>query len=221
MQHILAWLRRNLLLSVAALTIIGILLVVLPLVMAQVAPASGEATPSQAADGAGFESSGPGLEPTAEPESEVTPAAEFIVVYISGAVRRPDVYRLPATARVKDVVLAAGGLADDADPDQINLADHIADAQHIYIRHRGEAPPAEPPSGDSQPATGERAPLNINTASAAQLDGLPGLGQVYAQRIVEYRAANGPFQAVEDLQKVKGISSAIFDKLAPLITVGP
>jgi competence protein ComEA len=135
-------------------------------------------------------------------------------------VQHPDVYRVPAAARVKDVVLAAGGLTDDAAADKINLADHLADAQHIHIPRLDEPDPAAAPV-DSAPDDGKGTLLNINTASTTDLDGLPGIGQSIAQRIVEYRTTNGPFQAVDDLQKVKGIGPALFAKIAPLVTVGP
>jgi competence protein ComEA len=155
------------------------------------------------------------------PDEQPTPAAAFAVVYISGAVRHPDVYQVPAAARMKDVVVAAGGLTDDAAADRINLAEHIADAQHIHIPRQGEDPPEPAAGGETAPAGEQTALLDINTASAADLDGLPGIGQSIAQRIVEYRTTNGPFQAVEDLQKVKGIGPALFAKITSLITVGP
>jgi competence protein ComEA len=150
-----------------------------------------------------------------------TPLPELAIVYISGAVQHPDVYQVPAAARVKDVVMAAGGLAEDAATDQVNLAEHIVDAQHIHIPRQGETSPDPAPTGESATADHQDGPLNINTASAADLDGLPGIGQSIAQRIVEYRTANGPFQSAEDLQKVKGIGPALFAKIASLITVGP
>jgi competence protein ComEA len=166
------------------------------------------------------------MAPEAEtPETETrpnsTPTAAFVVVYISGAVQQPDVYQVPAVARVKDVVLAAGGLTEDAAIDEINLAEHVADAQHIHIRRRGEASPSSASTHDGAAGESNDGPLNINTASAADLDGLPGVGQSIAERIVEYRTANGPFPSVEDLQKVKGIGPALFAKLAPLVAVGP
>lgn len=155
-----------------------------------------------------------------QPEARTTPVAEYVIVYISGAVLHPDVYQLPPDARVKDVVLAAGGLAEDAAAEQINLAERIADAQHIHIPSQNEAAaaPAAEPAGAS--AAIEDALLNINTASAADIEDLPGIGPAFAQRIVEYRTANGPFQSVEDLQKVKGIGPALFADIAPLITAG-
>jgi competence protein ComEA len=124
-------------------------------------------------------------------------------------------------ARVKDVVLAAGGLTEDAAIDQINLADHVADAQHIHIRRQGEAASNQEAPGSEAAGDSKDRLLNLNTATATDLEDLPGIGQSIAERIVEYRTTNGPFQSVEDLQKVKGIGSALFAKLAPLVTVGP
>ena len=152
---------------------------------------------------------------------EAAPTAEPIIVYISGAVHHPDVYLLPAAARVKDAVLAAGGLTEEADADRINLASRLADGQHIYVPRHGEQPPAELPGEAGAAAPGAEELLNINTASTAELDSLPGIGQSLAQRIVDYRTANGPFQAVEDLQNVKGIGPSLFTQHAPLVTVGP
>jgi competence protein ComEA len=159
--------------------------------------------------------------PETEPRPNSTPTAAFVIVYISGAVQQPDVYEVPAAARVKDVVLAAGGLTEDAAIDEINLAEHVADAQHIHIRRQGESPSSSAPTGDDAVRDSKDGPLNLNTASAADLDGLPGIGQSLAERIIEYRTTNGPFKSVEDLQKVKGIGPALFAKLAPLVAVGP
>ncbi|MFL5804071.1 MAG: helix-hairpin-helix domain-containing protein [Roseiflexaceae bacterium] len=155
------------------------------------------------------------------PGASATPLTEYVIVYISGAVLHPDVYQLPPDARVKDVVLVAGGLTEDAAVDRINLADHVADAQHIHIPRQDEAAPASQIERVDATESSADAPLNINTASAADLDSLSGIGPAIAQRIVEYRTVNGPFQSVEDLQQVKGIGPALFAKIAPLITVGP
>lgn len=158
------------------------------------------------------------LDTTPPPSStEHTTNAPYVIVYISGGVARPDVYRLPADARIKDVVLAAGGFAEDADTDHINLADHITDAQHIDIPRQGAT--------DNPAKTDKRPPqtpslLDINTASTTELEALDGIGAALAQRIVEYRTEQGPFQKIEDLRNIKGISSKLFDTIAPLITVG-
>jgi competence protein ComEA len=146
-------------------------------------------------------------------------ANQQVVVYISGAVRAPDVYQLPKDARIKDLVLAAGGFADDADPAQINLAERLGDAQHIHVPRQGD--PAAPSQAGAAPDSSGGQLIDINTASAAELDGLPGVGQAIAQRIVDYRTTNGPFKAAEELQKVKGIGPALFAKIAALITAGP
>lgn len=213
--------QRKRVLIAAVAVILGAGLLIWPRVAVPASPApitslalqeAGEADPgAMAVDG----------QRAAEQQPGATATAEFVVVYISGAVRRPDVYRLPAAARVKDVVLAAGGLADDADADTINLAEHLTDAQHIYVPRQGEMPPAAPAAGNGATAADQPSLLNINTASAAELEGLPGIGEGFAQRIVEYRAANGPFGSLEDLRNVKGIGPSILDQIIPLVTVGP
>jgi competence protein ComEA len=159
--------------------------------------------------------------PETEAKLNSTPTAAYAIVYISGAVQRPDVYQVPAAARVKDVVLAAGGLTEDAAIEEINLADRVADAQHIHIRRQGESASSPASTGDEAAEGSSDGPLDLNTASVSDLDGLPGIGQSIAERIIEYRTTNGPFQSVEDLQEVKGIGPALFAKLVPLITVGP
>lgn len=154
-----------------------------------------------------------GLEP--EIEQPAPTSVPTIVVYISGAVRAPDVYALPADARVKDLVVAAGGLTEDADPDQINLAEKLTDAQHVQVARRGvNGAPAG--TATSQAST----KLNVNTASADDLEALPGIGASLAERIITYRTENGPLAQIEDLQNIKGIGGSVYDKIAPLVTVG-
>jgi competence protein ComEA len=155
------------------------------------------------------------------PRSTDTPSVpSTVVVYISGAVGAPDVYELPIDARVKDLVLAAGGLTADADLEQVNLAERLKDSAHVHVPRRGESSAADPAAATTSDAA-QNGLLDLNTASASDLDSLPGIGQSFADRIIEYRTTNGPFASVEDLQKVKGIGAALFAKIAPLVSVGP
>ncbi len=152
--------------------------------------------------------------PTVEPPT-ATPAT--IKVYVSGAVNRPDVYELPVNSIIKDAIVAAGGAAADADLDRINLAADLADQMQVYVPHQGEA---APPSGGTTPgAPADK--ININTATAEELDKLPGIGPSIAKAIIDYRTANGPFKAIEDINDVKGIGDALFAKIKDSITVGP
>jgi competence protein ComEA len=158
--------------------------------------------------------------PSAAHATDTPGPPSTVIVYISGAVGRPDVYELPSDARIKDLVLAAGGLAADADADRINLAERLKDSDHIHVPRQGEAPNDSAVLADTT-SVGSGGLLNLNTASASDLDNLPGIGQSFAQRIIEYRTTNGPFTSVDDLQKVKGIGAALFAKIAPLVSVGP
>lgn len=157
------------------------------------------------------------------PTSATPVEAERVVVYISGAVAQPDVYELPRDARVKDVVMAAGGFAENADSEQLNLAAVIQDAQHIHVLRIGETRPstaAATTGTQPQHSTTASTLININTASTPDLEELPGIGQAIAQRIVDHRTANGPFTSIEDLQQVKGIGPALFAKIQDRLTVG-
>jgi competence protein ComEA len=222
MQQLLALAQNKKLLGAAVLLILGTTILVFWILGGSIPTSPGAEVATFVDDQAAA------LEETApEPESSeiqtrpnTTPTAMVVIIYISGAVQRPDVYQVPATARVKDVVLAAGGLTEDAAIDEINLAERLADAQHIHIRRQGETAASAASSEDNTQASKD-GPLNLNTASAADLDGLPGIGQSIAERIVEYRTTNGPFQSVEDLQKVKGVGPALFAKLEPLVAIGP
>ena len=152
------------------------------------------------------------------------PAPTFapLRIYVSGAVHQPDVYRLPPGSIVQDAIHAAGGSLVSANLDAINLALELRDQQQLYVPHEGEACPPAPVSGgaeDSESASGT--PININTATAADLETLPRIGPARAQDIVAYREANGPFERIEDIQEVSGIGPAIFEGLKDLITVGP
>jgi competence protein ComEA len=160
------------------------------------------------------------------PEPTVPPPAPTdipTIVYISGAVKQPEVYVLSSDARIRDLIEAAGGFADDADPERINLAQRLSDGQHIHVPRQGETTPTEEGNtlGTHSATMNAEGLININSADAAELEELPGIGQSIAQRIIEYRTANGPFKSVEDLQNVKGISSSVFAEIAPRITVGP
>jgi competence protein ComEA len=152
--------------------------------------------------------------PTLQALPSVTPTPRPIRVYVSGAVQQPDVYSLPPDSIVKDALLAAGGQADDADLDRINLAAPLADGQQIYVPRGGEQElPVQLPG--RQPSLSLK--VNINTADAAALESLPGIGPALAQRIIDYRQANGFFAHIEDIQQVSGIGSATFEKIRDLI----
>ncbi len=153
--------------------------------------------------------------PTLDP---ATPTPATINVYVSGAVNKPDVYALSLGSLVKDAMAIAGGATAEADLDHINLALKLSDQMQVYVPRKGEAVPTPRSSGGSSTLT---SPININTASAEELDVLPGIGPSLAKTIIDYRTTNGPFKTIEDINNVKGIGDALFAKIKDSITVGP
>lgn len=144
------------------------------------------------------------------PLPTATPAP--IRVHMAGAVVEPGVYELPQDSRVIDGIHAAGGLHADADSDSINLADRCQDGARIYIPYRGTpTPPVPTPvSGSSIATSGAHGVVNINTASASELETLPEIGPVLAERIIAHREAHGPFDVPSDILQVPGIGDATF-----------
>lgn len=156
----------------------------------------------------------------------VTPP-QVIVVHVDGAVAAPGVYELgEGHARVTDAVAAAGGLVDGADTASVNLAGRVTDGQKVYIPREGEQVAANASSsqgsGDASSSGASATPsglVNINTASAEELDALPGVGPSTAAAIVEEREANGPFSSADDLMRVSGIGEKKFAKLKDHVCV--
>jgi competence protein ComEA len=151
-----------------------------------------------------------------------------LVVHVSGAVNQPGVFTLPAGSRVKDALQAAGGLAPAAQPGALNLAALVQDGSKIAVPFVPPTPdplrlttaPASTPAAGVRPSpAGPKFPININTASQDELEALPGIGPVIAQKIILYRTANGPFTKIEDIQKVSGIGPKTFEEIKTLITV--
>ena len=151
------------------------------------------------------------------------PTLVTVVVEVRGAVVRPGVYALPEDGRVGQLVDLAGGVTPDADLRRLNLARRLADEELVVVPSLNATPLASPSSGDGAPvgASSGGASVNINTATAAELEALPGIGEVLAGRIVAFREANGPFGRVEELDAVDGISAGLIDELRDLVTVGP
>lgn len=144
------------------------------------------------------------------PTATVTP----LVVYVSGAVTAPDVYRLTPGARVIDALQAAGGLTEQADVSGLNLAAQVRDGEHIRVPYVGEVA--------AQTEASETAGLiNLNRASAAELEELPGIGATLAARIIERRETQGPYRSVAELREVSGIGEKLFNQIAPLVTIDP
>ena len=148
----------------------------------------------------------------AAPEVEPT-ALPALVVYVTGAVAQPGLYALAAHERVGAAVAAAGGMTADADYDAVNMAERITDGQHINIPLISESTP----SGASIVQTTEPHQIAINTATAAELEQLPGVGASMAERIVAYRTQHGPFKTLADLDAVNGIGGALLERLQPLV----
>lgn len=128
-----------------------------------------------------------------------TTLAETIVVHVSGAVESPGLVTVPSTARVADVIAAAGGADSGADLGGLNLASTVRDGDQVVVPVPGEASPVGGAASRG---------IDLNRSSAAELEELPGVGPVLASRIVEFREANGPFSEIEDLLDVGGIGEA-------------
>ncbi len=154
-----------------------------------------------------------------------SPTPEPIYVYVTGAVNRPGVYKLPRESRLVDAIQQAGGFLKGADLTQVNLAAKVKDGEQIVIPGAKDVPTPQLVIGGSgllvtpTPPAGEL--VNLNTASLELLDQLPGIGPSTAQKIVDYREENGPFTQVEDLLKIPGIGPATLENVRELVTVGP
>jgi competence protein ComEA len=147
------------------------------------------------------------------PSQPAAPAT--ITVQVAGAVQNPGLYSVPRGARVNDALQAAGGPQADADMDRVNLAAPVDDGQRIDIPQRSvSGAEAATPQATELPSV-----LNLNTATADQLQTLPGVGPVLAQRIVEHRRRSGGFRTVEDLEAVPGIGPQRLADLRPYVTV--
>lgn len=154
----------------------------------------------------------------ATPSAEPTP----ILVHAAGAVHVPGVYLFRGEARVHDLVQAAGGLTPDADYDRVNLAAALADEQWVYIPRVGEVSVPAPLGGNGAGAdspAGRSGPLNINAATAEQLESLPGVGPAIAAAIVEHRQRIGGFSSVDGLLAVSGIGPSKLDLIRALVAV--
>jgi competence protein ComEA len=167
----------------------------------------------------------PRVEPigaSALPSAASSPASSsdsptLVVVAVSGRVQHPGLVRLPSGARVADAIDAAGGVLPDTDLSSVNLARKLADGELIAIGVPQPAAAAGPGASGSGGASG--GPLNLNTATGAQFEALPGIGPVLAQHIVDYRTKHGQFKSVDELKQVDGLGAARFAQLKPLVTV--
>lgn len=182
---------------------------------------------------------GAGPMAAASPGASASPsggAAALVVVHILGAVRRPGVVSLPGPARVQDAVDAAGGLTAEADPDELNLAQLLTDGQQVVIGTRtrpegevrgaeagagagGTAEPGSAPSSAGAGGTTGGGVVDLNTATAAQLEELPGVGPVTAAAIVAWRQEHGRFSRAEELQEVDGIGPKTYAQIVPHVRV--
>ena len=154
--------------------------------------------------------------PVASPAVAVVLPTRSVVVHVAGAVASPGLYALDAGARVADAVAAAGGAADGADLDAINLARVVVDGEQVRVPLMGEAASVGDVVGGAVGVDGQ---VNINTADAAMLERLPGVGPVLAARIAAYRASHGPFASVDALDDVTGVGPAVLEKIRAAATV--
>jgi competence protein ComEA len=148
----------------------------------------------------------------AEGDAGAAEAAPRLVVHVVGAVRRPGLFTLKDSARVADAIVRAGGPTRKADLAAVNLAAPLADGQQVVVPARlppGAAPPGAVPAGGK---------VSLANATIEQLDELPGIGPVTAQKIVAWRTTHGPFRSVEDLDDVPGIGPARVEQLRDLVT---
>lgn len=183
------------------------------------------------------------IEPNASGEfsslSDGTEQPQTLCVHVAGKVNKPGVYDLKPGSRLQDAVKAAGGTLPNADLESINLAEKLQDGQQIYIALKGQIPPpavsvvkggaharssakaegGRESTGPTKLTTPGQGTVNINTAGLNELQRLPGVGPSTAQKIIDYRTQNGRFNAVDELDEVKGIGPAKLAKMRPFVTI--
>jgi competence protein ComEA len=167
----------------------------------------------EAVDGAPAAASAPATPPV----GTVAETTEAVVVSVVGQVAAPGLVSLPPGSRVADAVAAAGGLLPGADPASVNLAAPVADGEQLTVGQPAAGGAGAVGDGATPGTAGGR--VDLNRADAAELDALPGIGPVLAQRIVDHRDRQGSFRSVEELDDVPGIGPAIAAELAELVTV--
>lgn len=146
-----------------------------------------------------------------------TPVRTTVRVFVSGAVLAPDVYEIPIDSLVKDALLAAGGHTSEANLDQINLARQVKDQEQLFVPYRSAGP--EAPTDRLLPLDLSQDRINLNTATRAELESLPGIGPGLAQRIIDYRADNGSFASVEEVMNVSGIGKKTYEQMKDRLVV--
>ena len=163
---------------------------------------------------------------TAPGKADPVRNAEKWVVYLTGEVQRPGIVEISPDSRLYQAVEMAGGLTARADRENINLAEKVSDGSHFHIPAVGQATESEkkekqPPSAEGSPATPGNGRIDVNHATASELEALPGVGPKLAQAIIEDRTTNGPFRTPEDLLRVKGIGPAKLEKMKEMILIRP
>lgn len=143
-------------------------------------------------------------------------AVDVVVLHVIGAVAEPGIVELALGSRVVDAIASAGGPAADADLTGVNLARVVADGEQLRVPRVGEVPVSVPGTGTGVAADGR---VNINTADAAALETLPGVGPALAARIIAWRDENGPFRSVDELTAVSGIGEKTLDGMRDQATV--
>jgi competence protein ComEA len=156
--------------------------------------------------------------PSVAPVRRARPTAvRQVVVDVVGAVEKPGLYRLREGSRIADAVALAGGATGEAQLAAVNLAAPLADGEQVVVPARGAAVAAAVGASSAAPGASPTAPLDLNTATAEQLDALPGVGPATAQKILDYRQAHGPFHSVDELDAVPGIGPGRIAQLKGLV----
>lgn len=186
-----------------------------------ISPGTTLSADGQSVGGAGSEGPSAG---DAQGGPSTTTAAATVFVQIAGAVRRPGVYEVPAGSRVFEALLEAGGVAPEGDEQALPLAAPVTDGMRVFVPRKDQVASGGGGGGGATgggltvPVAGTSSgPISLNTATAAQLDQLPGIGPATAARIIAYREANGPFSTVDELDDVSGIGPATVERLRDLV----
>ena len=179
-------------------------------------------TPQRQADGSAVALEAPASGEPSAGASDGREQADHLTVHLTGAVSHPGLVTLPPGARVGDAVALAGGLAPEAAVAHVNLARRLSDGEHVHVplqRDVGTLRPSGAPGPSSDPATAPLPPVDLNRASEAELERLPGIGPARARAIVAHREEHGPFEVPGELREVPGIGERTFQSLAPLVAV--